>query len=313
MSIVPTEYRNVKDSRQIGMERSNIRSTDLIDLDIHLVVLPNCESENRCSYWLGALNGINNRGCGINVLRFMSEIDENTAKQGLQTSLNSGPSVPGAFALFSDMLTWFNSKLASVKETNYTIVEYILDISSKDKLKKYFEVLKNNMPYNSCIIVKLNRDTTCANQKKLTPGHYQLISKWSNGDIYTYEPLLSTQNNCTKFKYKGDVSDNFFKTYQEQCYTSASLLAAKYIGPVPMDIEGGNKEQMNTKAFVMPDDTMDNLITDIKNSIECTNNIGGKLKSRKMPKKKTCKRNTCKRKTCKRKIYKRRSYKRKII
>jgi len=329
------EYKKVKDSTQIGMERSNVRSADLINLGAYLVVLPRCNSDDRCSYWLGALNGIRNRGCGINVLRFMGEIDDGTAVQGLNTSLSRGPSVPGAFGLFSDMVAWFNAKLVSVRETNYVMIEYVFDIRSKEKLEQYFEWLRHNMPNNSCTIARLNRDLTCADNKHITPGHYVLISKLQNGDIYTYEPLSSNPQRCVKFKYKGYVTDSFLKSYENECYVSISLLVAKYIGSVPMDIVdddadnnaddenamdivdenamdivGRNKKPIKTGAFIMSDDTLDTLITDIEKSMECTNTVGGKRKSRKMSKNKTHKRKSCKKRTRAKKMYKNGSHKR---
>jgi hypothetical protein len=241
-----------KGIRETAMFYSTDTTPELANAQVRLAVLPHCDSETRCAHWLGALNGEKNRGCGINVLRFMSEIDDPTATQGLQTSLTRGPTTPGAFGEFSDMLRWFNHKLHSVGSDDYIMERHDVPIETKIEIKSYFDLLKDNMPNNSCTIVKLNRTDECMRRKNLhlTPGHYVLISKWSDGNLYTYEPLASSPGNCVKFPYKGTISDTFFNSYSSQCYMTASLLVVRYIGTAPAAPPPAPPPVINPKAAV---------------------------------------------------------------
>lgn len=248
-----------------------------------LVILPNCNAEIRCAYWLGALNGVTNIGCGINVLRFISEIDESNAQAGLQQAI-TGQGTP-----FSVIVDWFNKKIYNSglyihNYEMYQIHETRLDINSKNNLAIYFNILNTYLPLNSCTIVKLNRnDNPLLRPVNTTPGHYVLISKDMTGNLWTYEPILSVSGNCNKRKFNGTVSDNFFSAYQNEGYISASLLAiTRFVG------RGGgeNTENIseNEKQFLMPQNTIDEFITDIKGSIECKKS-GGKTKKKRRNKK----------------------------
>ena len=205
-----------------------------INNSTRLVILPNCNAENRCKNWLGPLNGETRRGCGINVLKFMSEIDELNANRGLKHAIEKGIGTP-----FSFIVDWFNLKLKNTglsKNGEFIITENSGSIGSKTKLTEFFKMLEYNLTPNSCTIVKLNRDPDPKKRGNLTPGHYVLISKDNKGEIWTYDPLLSTPNNCERKKYKG-VSDNFFTAYKNQGYISVSLLALNQTRiTVPMDI-----------------------------------------------------------------------------
>ncbi len=269
-----------------------------IDRVTRLVFLPKCDAFERCKYWIGALNGITTKGCGINVLRFMGEMSDLVGNVKLHASINTPrgqPPGPGTFAPFSDLISWFNTKFQNMGESEFKMTELVRNINTPYLLKQYLDELLAIMPADTCTIVKLNRDITNCQNTNLTPGHYVLMNKDINGKLWTYEPLLSSRNNCVMFEYKGTVSPNFFNTYKNQCYVSVSILAAEYVDYPPMDIDeaseyidyqpmdiddtqsGGN----NYKAYVMPDDTMDELVKSIQKSIVCNDNAtGGKIKKR---------------------------------
>lgn len=263
---------------------------------VRLVVLPNCNAELRCAYWLGALNGQQRVGCGINVLRFMSEIDEPNAQVGLTQALTSGQGTP-----FSDMVNWFNAKLINAGKSHYrnekySIIERQYKIDSIPNLTHYFNILDYNLPLNSCTIVKLNRDPDPIKRPvRATPGHYVLVSKDATGKIWTYEPYLSKPGDCNRREYKGTVSPGFFKAYDSQGYITASLLliyrTIVVIGGESAEIKTPDSSSFipNDAPFLMPEDTIQNLITDINNSTECKmGSTKGKTKKkqRKLNKKK---------------------------
>lgn len=302
-----------------------------------LVILPNCNADLRCSSWLGALNGETRRGCGINVLRFMNEIDDINALHGLDRAINSGQGTP-----FSDIVDWFNKKLTNSRQSidadgnTFFIYEQTIRINSKVLLEEYFKQLDYNLPINSCTIVKLNRHPDPAQRPaNLTPGHYVLMSKDGSGKLWTYEPYISTPTNCVKREYKG-VSDKFYNAYQSQGYITVSILmtqatpasprpaSPRPVPPIPtaprpaasrpaprpssprpvpeeqtpMEIGGG---KINS-VFLMPKNTLGNLINDINNSIECKNNKLSK-RSKQTRRRKTTKRRKTSTSKEKRKYY----------
>ena len=313
-----------------------------------LVLLPNCNADERCKAWLGALNGQTNIGCGINVLRFMGEIDEPNAQHGLVQAMG-GQGTP-----FTDVVNWFNKKINKFGNNNTVIQEVILNIDSKENLTAYFNILIQNLTLNSCTIVKLNRNSDPRYRPaNTTPGHYVLMTKDSNGDILTYEPIFSGPSKCDSRKYKG-VSDNFVNTYKTQGYITASLLGIipKIRPQIPLkkkpiyqyQYQNTNDEgkmdiveetpptlqptlQLNTNSdgsmiidgggydeeqniFLMPDDTLSELAKDIDASVVCKNpNSGGKTRKKRRNSRK--KNKTNKKKTSKKKTNKKKTNKKK--
>ena len=217
---------------------------DINDQESKIVILPNCYAEERCSLWLGPLNNVTTIGCGINVLRFMGEVDEQYANLGLQEAYTSGQGTP-----FSDIVSWFDRKTGE----RYKWSEHVIDISTIESLRTFFISIRDDalLP-NSCILVKLNRNPDPRIRPLgTTPGHYILLNKDLNNDLWTYEPIYSVPGNCNRRKFTS-VSQNFFNTYNiQQGYISASILIVS-----PLDTEmkiggGGNNvsELMNEKLI----------------------------------------------------------------
>ena len=188
-------------------------------MDYHqlLAVLPNCNAETRCKNWPGALLGNTRIGCGINVLYFMGQIDNVNTLNGLKLAAESGEGTP-----FSSIVKWFNWKNPNKANVNY--IEQQHPINTVETLKTFYDYLYMIMPNNTCCLAKLNRNIHTARAVNLTPGHYVLVSKESNGQLFTYEPIYSTREKCNKREYKGSVSPNFFKAYSDQHYISCSVL-----------------------------------------------------------------------------------------
>jgi len=254
------------------------------DINSRLMILPGCNADTRCTYWLGALNGETRRGCGINVLRFMGEIDESNAKIGLNQAMNTGQGTP-----FADVIDWFNKKITNSQKGNEIYVASVTEgINSLSELTRFFRVLNFHLIPNSCTIVKLNRHADPAQRPgNFTPGHYVLISKDNAGKLWTYEPYISKPGDCNRREFKGTISQGFFNAYnKQQGYISASFIEFR-----KTTVGGGydNKEE----AFRMPEDTMSNFVKDIEMSIVC--NVSAKTKrsktKRKRIKKKTRKMN----------------------
>ena len=138
-----------------------------LDQQFRLFILPNCDAEDRCSTWLGALDGKTRVGCGINVLRFMSEIDEDSARQGVAEAEQS------AGTPFQVVVNWFNKKLEETQAA-YKVIEGKQNINTKENLKGFFDSLFYFLPENSCILIKFNRDPQTPPGLRLSQGHYEI-------------------------------------------------------------------------------------------------------------------------------------------
>ena len=252
------------------------------DPNKRLLILPNCNADVRCEHWVGALNGEQTKGCGINVLRFMSEMSEEHAQRGLQEAMASGQGTP-----FSIVVNWFNYKYQKTNKNQsinpfkrslhqYVIAEEVIDISSIEALTNYFNILLSQLPPNACTIVKINRHPDPRQRPgNLTSGHYVLMSKDAAGVLSTYEP--SRMGNCDKIPYEGSVSQELFRAYSSQGYLNVSLLVI--VGNRTI-MRGGRKRKRGGYHNVMPAGTMDALTRDIERSIECNNTSSGRKTKR---------------------------------
>ena len=245
--------------------------------NIKLAIIPECNAETRCDSWLGALNGQTNIGCGVNVLSFISEIDSINEKNLLNHASTSGEGTP-----FQYIVNWFNEKLKNINVID-TIIEMVQPIHNKSGIELLFYSLDLKMTPNSCTIVKLNRHPDPSiRPNRLTPGHYVLISKDSEGFLWTYEPITSTRSKCDRRKYPGHVSDNFVKSYQNQGYITASLLGVNQIhgGMVTNTRKTTTIENDNNTTFSIPKNIVDDFVLSVENTIVCTNKAGIKQKTR---------------------------------
>ena len=226
------------------MASTKIRRTtapNALNPNQRILILPNCNAAAKCPYWLGALNNVTTIGCGINALMFMEEIDANNAQEGFKQALQ-GEGTPFRHVVkrFDDKVKTLNPSV-SVKEIKYSI-------DTKKHLQGFYWSVFNEMPENSCIIVKYNRTNESQRLKNLTPGHYVVLSKEAEMGVnkyklFTYEPLTSTLEKCDKRELKNlNVSDNFFNAMSvNQGYDSASILGIDYT------MYGGNKEENISK------------------------------------------------------------------
>jgi len=230
-----------------------------------ILILPNCNAAAKCPYWVGALNNVTTIGCGINALMFMEEIDQNNAQEGLTQALQ-GEGTP-----FRHVVKWFDDKVktlnpsVSVKEIEYSIV-------TKEHLQGFYSSVFNEMPENSCIIVKYNRSIKSQQLINATPGHYVVLSKEGVNKLFTYEPLTSTLEKCDKRELKDlTVSDNFFNAMSvNQGYISASILGIDYT------MYGGNKEKTISNEKVLSDEIFNlELLDDFVQQNNCRR-IGGR-------------------------------------
>jgi len=254
------------------------------------LVLPDCNAEERCRLWQGFMlppSGAN-RGCGFNVLRFMSEIDNTDAEDALPFMENGMEFENGL--PFSFIVDRFNGFVRNTDQQyfeasdgyDYNIEEHKFAIDGRDNIVGFFESLNQLMPENSCILVRFNRSENHL-ERGLTSGHYCVITKFQ-GRLTTIEPHTSNPNSCNSKIYNSPPSDNFVQTWARELYVTASVLIIHYY---PEDQNGGGegkeKIKINSVVFI-PKKLIDRIETALKNSMECKkeSNIGGKKrKSRK--------------------------------
>jgi len=250
------------------MASTKIRRTTVpnaLNPNQRILILPNCNAAAKCPYWLGALNNVTTIGCGINALMFMEEIDENNAQKGFKQALQ-GKGTP-----FRHVVKWFDDKVKTLNPS-VSVKEITYSIDTLKHLQGFYSSVFNEMPENSCIIVKYNRSIEAQQSKNLTPGHYVVLSKEGVNKLFTYEPLTSTVGKCNRRELKNlTVSNNFFNVMSvNQGYISASILG------IYSTMYGGNKEENISKEKVLSDKIFNlELLDDFVEQNNCRR-IGGR-------------------------------------
>ena len=234
-------------------ESSDISFSELTDEKNkkNIFYFKDCNASENCDKWLGPLNGIDNIGCGINILRFLNLIEDPEAEIMLNEAKKELIGTP-----FPVIVLWFNTNY----KKKYLFVEKKIDIKIKDDLIQFYNFIKEFMSDNTCMILKSN--------ETIHSGHYFLLSK-KNNELIRYEPLYSEKNNCFK-KIITDISDKYFNLFKD-VYKSISLLYIVYndkihtssshsssVDPLLSNLSGGNKDNIFNK-----------FINSINNSIEC--------------------------------------------
>jgi len=222
--------------KSIGLRPTTISATTL-------AILPNCNTAERCERWLGPLSsGI---GCGMHGLAFMEEIDRKNFDTGLAKAKAEGGTP------FQYVTNWFNMR-ATKEKLPYMFQERIFPIHTEAFLKEFFDTLQVNLPDNSCLLVRWNRDKALAKSIRMVSGHYSVLSK-ENGEFYTYEPLLSQKGKCDKRIYKNlrdpTISKGMGITFHStNKYITASVLVMEPI--VRMDIDASGDTKMIGGAII---------------------------------------------------------------
>ena len=261
-------------------------------LETHALILPNCNFRERCNRWTEAYLPPSGRGvgCGINVLRFMSEIsgtEVGSVMPLFDTSQFYSQGMP-----FSEIVRLISFKLNRTpgaiqifQKPGHTqqIDEIVIQINNKQNIRVFFEQLDLYMPEDSCILIKLNRDPN-RDPDGYTSGHYIVIGK-ENNQLITFDPLLSTSVNPVMRAYTPPPSDNFVRAWNEQHYVTASFVGLQYIPIQPQQqprIGGGSEEDVTVidakdiKGVVfIPEKIVDEMIDALIKSIECKNEPKG--------------------------------------
>ena len=271
----------------------------------YLAILPECNAPERCAEWLGAINGNTHIGCAINVLKFMGEMDETQSAIAVQEAEAQGGTP------FNQIVQWFNNKSGftyGVGDKYFN--ETSLLITRPRALAAYFNLLFDKMPDNSCAIVRLTRNVNETKRprypslpndssiKYLTFGHYVLMSKEANGELWTYDPLMSTTEKCHKREFVG-LNDKLWDSYiNTQKYETVSLLTLH-----DTTIQsGGGGEDLIKGVYQIDKSLFNNFTKSIEDAVECS--IGGrrrKSRSRRSKRKKSSRRKSSRKRSRRRK------------
>jgi hypothetical protein len=265
------------------------------------VYLPICDAENRCAEWLGAINNITNIGCGINVLAFLGEIDPENAKRGSDLAIRQGGTP------FQFIVEWFNSKNNLNTNSPNQFGELKRPIETQEDLAIFFNGLKRDLPINTCVLVKFNRNINPSLRPQgLSAGHYVLLSKHPDGKLWTYEPLTSKKGQCHKREYT-EMKESLFNAYRENGYITASFLTLETrinksiqeithlieketrpppvptISPPPVPILGGTNNNIDVENKINDGTLFNEFIEDINKFTVCnkTKTMGGEKKNKK--------------------------------
>jgi hypothetical protein len=204
---------------------------------------------------LNPLNGQTGMGCGINVLYSLDLIDENKWAREIQ-EVNRNPNGPGT--TFRDMLAFFNNVDFINKNVglplwgNYNFrdmyvlhsFEYKFDTTTPANLGFFFDFLKKCMSKNSGVIARHNRHI---HLQPNIAGHWVIIYKDNNGDIYTYDPSLTGF-----YKFNDEITKKYFDAYRGQNYVSVSIMnfTAEIVEKEfqPGNFVGGSIHSKNSKS-----------------------------------------------------------------
>jgi hypothetical protein len=286
----PLDTDDTKTSHRISeADFSEPRHTSLGVSSKKLLVLPNCNILDKTRGWTGPLlpqSGTLNRGCSVNVLRFLGEIGLQNANHLLE-EIDVGKYsdvIP-----FSYIVDIFNSKIVNTEDffpgkgSEFSVQEAQLPIDSVENIADFFTTLEQNMPNNSCILVRLNRSE--AARGLATSGHDIVITK-DNGIIQTIEPYKSPAGALDIRNYTSPPSANFVRAWNQQMYVTASLLVLTII--TKRDKKGGGNGDINGSVMI-PEKMVQQIEEAFKMSIECKNEtrVGGGRKTRRNKRRKT--------------------------
>lgn len=177
-----------------------------------LAYIPNSKMEERIKSWSNRLEGSEHRGCAINSLVFMGEMNiDRGIKEVKKIMLNQPYGTP-----YRHIVDWFNNRLS--KQNRIFIEDYTIDINIDTIIKTF-----NNLPNDSMTIIKFNRNRDIARKHNLCPGHTVVISKDNNGNIYQIDPQKLTIYNLNNDK------NILMQMYKEQFYSNVSIIIGYYL------------------------------------------------------------------------------------
>lgn len=209
----------------MNMNMNNNISFDIDDTNTYMTVdenaryyntsiayISNAKTEERIQSWTNRLEGSEYRGCAINSLVFMGEMNIHRGIQEVENIMLHQPyGTP-----FNYIINWFNSRIT--EQNRIYIIEHVIYIKNKikDEIKdekvksdvnitSFINTMNNQLPNDTMTIVKLNRDEEIAKQHNLCPGHTVIICKNNKGNLYYFDPqklniynLHTDQNVLTK-------------------------------------------------------------------------------------------------------------------
>ena len=256
-----------------------------------LLVWNNCDAETRCGSWMGARRPPSgrNRGCAVNVMRWLESMDEEDATETLKKNEEGKKFETGI--PFSYFLEKFNSPewieiilrnnggrppkyRVSIDETKYPFI-------TADDVEQFYGILQRNMPNNSCVVVRLNRRHAMALLRIPVgdyTGHWFVITKTSDGTMVAIEPHYSPNAGECKFKVLTlPISENYIRMNNELRYETVSIFTALY--KYEASLSGGRSPEYSPEddeieingSIMLPEIIKDTIENALFNSIECTN------------------------------------------
>ena len=168
-----------------------------------LCSIRNANIYTRMTRWKGCLPGTFHKGCAINSLVFIGEM---STKRGCEESIkvlktNGTP--------FQNIIDWFDVKF-NKSDVNKKYKEVIYP------LNQILELFMNELPLDSCTIVKLNRNPENARIHNLCTGHTIVIGKDVNNQIWFIDPQ--------KMKFQEWNNKDIMNDFKIQMYENISVV-----------------------------------------------------------------------------------------
>ena len=234
--------------QQIRMDSSEyerILEIDGIRRIVYPMIFRDANIEERMDAWPGALNGNTQIGCGINVLRFLDTIDDETAN----TSLTNPEIVhPQEGTSIETIIAYFNH-IFEERQINRVCVKLTINILTQQKLTEMFNMFHHILEPDTCMIVRYGRAATEAimfrhrrvNGIPFSAGHYVIVAKRQDGTLITVDPQMSTRY---VYDPATGVTDNFWRPWIAS-YIDISILCV--YNP---DIIGGSLRSIRNKGII---------------------------------------------------------------
>lgn len=184
-----------------------------------IAVLPTCDIGTKIEQWRAKFPGglCRTRGwcCSLNALAFLDVLTHDSAVRRAEEAmyhLADESSMHGSLPL-SKLMEWFN---AHGEEHNVSYRTREFPIGEKEDLERFYAMLRDELPPDSCTIMFLKRNTLdqC--------DHYNVVSHDRDGELVVFEPMVGK-----RYEIGERVSQRYWDGHWAGWYGSIVLVWAR--------------------------------------------------------------------------------------
>lgn len=217
---VPIADKSKKSVIKKGIElrRRSIRASNRISTEnimLAYVSLPYAEMIKRKNDWRGALQGQTQYGCEINVLLFLNLITPDRAAE-IMNMLDHATTIIARHITLSEIINkiFIRSDLFEITYDTTQDVGDTTGYTAIKKIAKLYNYILNELPNDSCILIKLNRLHYL--------GHTIILMKYSD-NLFSYDPQFNvTSKNVVRLQTS--TPKIFTEYYLKNGFVSATII-----------------------------------------------------------------------------------------